>query len=92
MTTLSETSEVDRERGLEIARRYYPILSGDDVQSLGLAIAQALSERARECAEIAETFNLDGALEQDKLPKGWAGCRRSIGKAIRSRYALDGEG
>lgn len=54
----------------------------------GVKAAADLCEKrlrvAREqCAQIAETFDLDGVLTDETLPKGWAGCRRCIAEAIR---------
>jgi hypothetical protein len=62
---------------------------GDEAaDDLRKAVTRALSgERAsiiEQCAKVAETYDMDGAFNDDMLPKGWRGCRRQLAAAIRA--------
>jgi len=64
----------------EVARNYGPKTRTKRRERKAKELGIRAQERER-CAKLAETFDMDGALE--KLPKGWAGCRRMIAAAIR---------
>ena len=54
-------------------------------KALAAAHAEGREEMRKEAAKVAAEFDYDGEFpDENKMPQGWAGCRRLIAAAIRA--------